>query len=191
VSAYDLPKSALIGGVEYEIRSDYRAVLDIIEVMSDPEISDEDRTNLTLTIFYPAYMDMPYEVLRDAVEYMIWFVGGGEDRKSAKRKPRVMDWSQDFKLIVTPINRVLGYEVRSVDYLHWWSFLAAYYEVGDCLFAEVVNIRKKLAEGRKLEKHERKFYNENRDLVTIRRGETQEELAILDEWMGGVPNGAE
>lgn len=186
MSAYDLPTSTTLGGVEYEVRSDYRAVLDVIDVMSDPEITDEERTNLTLTIFYPDYQSMPLDILNDAVKYMLWFVGGGEDDKDQKRKPRLMDWSQDFKLIAAPINRVLGYEVRSVSYLHWWSFLAAYYEIGDCLFAEVVNVRRKLAEGKKLEKHERKFYNENMSLVTIKKHETQEEKDILDEWMGGV-----
>lgn len=190
MSAYDLPTSTTLGGVEYEVRSDYRAVLDVIEVMSDPEITDDERTNLTLTIFYPDYQSMPLDILNDAVRYMLWFVGGGEDGKDQKRKQRLMDWSQDFKLIAAPINRVLGYEVRSIEYLHWWSFLAAYYEIGDCLFAEVVNIRRKLAGGKRLEKHERKFYNENISLVTIRKHETQEEKDILDEWMGGVGIGS-
>lgn len=186
MSAYDLPTSVVIGGVEYEIRSDYRAILDVMEVMGDAEITDEERADVTLSIFYPGYMDMPFEALQDAVKFMVWFVAGGEDGTGKKRKTRLMDWSQDFKLIVAPINRVLGYEVRSVEYLHWWTFLSAYYEIGECLFAQVVGIRRKLADGAKLERHERKFYNENLDVVRLAKRETQEEIDIMEDWMGGV-----
>ena len=43
MSAYDLPTSAVINGVEYDIRSDYRAVLDIMAVMGDSSINDQER----------------------------------------------------------------------------------------------------------------------------------------------------
>jgi len=56
--------------------------------------------------------------------------------KGPKRKAKLADWEQDFPLIVNPVNRVLGYEVRDCEYCHWWTFLSAYYEIGDCLFVD-------------------------------------------------------
>lgn len=53
---YDLPKSVEVGGCVYEIRSDYRAVLDICAALSDPELSDDERGLVTLTIFYPGFV---------------------------------------------------------------------------------------------------------------------------------------
>ena len=47
-----------------------------------------------------------------------------------------MDGEQDFPFIVGPVNRVLGKEIQSLKYLHWWSFLSAYTEIGDCTFVE-------------------------------------------------------
>lgn len=183
MSSYDLPKSAEIGGVEYRIRSDYRAILDIIKVMSDKELDDEERTLLVLSVFYEDFDEMPLSDFQEAVDYVFWFVAGGKE--SGKRKPKLMDWEQDFPLIAAPVNRVLGYEVRDVEYLHWWSFLAAYYEIGECLFAQVVSIRSKRAKGKKLDKADQQFYRENSDLVDFDKHVTDEETETLDEWTKG------
>ena len=191
MGGYELPTSATIGGREYDIHSDYRAALDVMRVMADPEISDGERAVTALAVFYPDFEAIPQGDLQDAVNFMYWFVGGGGDGsgKRQKKRPRLMDWQQDFPLLVAPINHVLGYEVRSVEYLHWWSFLAAYQEIGDCTFAQVVAIRKKKSQGKKLDKQERQFYSDNRELVDLRVKRTEAEKEILDEWIGGATNG--
>ena len=183
MESWDLPTSTEINGTTYKIRSDYRAALDVLTISADPEISDGERGSLVLEIFYEDFSTMPVDDYEEAVEYMKWFMAGGNTgARPPKRK--LADWQQDFPLIAPPVSRVLGYEVRSVDYLHWWTFLGAYMEIGDCLFAQVVAIRKKRSKGKRLEKYERDFYRENRDLVDLRAKETDAEREILDEWMG-------
>ncbi len=184
MNAYDLPTTAVIGGVEQPIRSDYRAILDVIKVMGDQEIEDEERTLLVLSIFYPDFDEMPTGDFQEAIDYLYWFVGGGDSKSSGKKAPKLMDWDQDFKLIVGPVNRVLGYEARSADYLHWWTFLGAYYEIGDCLFAQVVSVRKKRSKGKKLDKADQEFYRHNHDLVDFERRETEAETETFDAWTG-------
>ena len=44
-------------------------------------------------------------------------------------------------------------------------------------------IRKKLAQGRKLETHEQRFYKEHAGLVDLKRKETPEEKQILEHWV--------
>lgn len=188
MSSWELPETATIGERVYEIRSDFRAVLDVLKVAGDPDLTDRERGALALEIFYPDIGSMPREDYKEAGEYVRWFVSGGDlDAKPPRRK--LADWEQDFPIIVGPVNRVLGYESRSAAHLHWWTFLGAYMEVGDCLFAQVVSIRKKRAEGKKLEKHERQFYRENRSIVDLRIPESDAEKQILDEWMGGATDG--
>lgn len=182
MSVYDLPRSAVIGGIEYEIRSDYRVALDIINVMGDVDTPEQEKVLVILGIFYVDFASMPIRDFQEAVNYCIWFIGGGEDAQSAK-KPKMMDWQQDFKLIISPVNKVLGYEARDVEYLHWWTFLAAYREIGDCTFAQVVSIRKKKLKGEKLDKSDQRFYIENRDLVDFKTKTTTNEQAILDAWL--------
>lgn len=191
MSAYDLPTSTTIGGVEYQIRSDYRAILDIIKVIGDPEIENDERALLALSVFFPDFDEMPPADFQEALDYVFWFVGGGKGQGG--KKPKLMDWEQDFTLIVAPVNRVLGYEVRDVPYdfeaneggLHWWTFLSAYYEIGDCTFAQVVGIRKKKQKGKKLDKADEAFYQENRDMIDMRKHATAAEEKELEQWIKG------
>ena len=181
---YHLPKTLAICGREYDIRWDYRAALDICAAFSDPELDDRERALAALWILYPEFRDMPPEHYEEALRRLIWFLNGGEEEKMNRPRRRLMSWEQDFPLIVGPVSRVLGADVRGMEQLHWWSFLAAYMEIGDCTFAQVVGIRSKRAKGEKLSREERAFYRENQDIVEIKTHYTDEEEAVLALWGG-------
>ena len=138
---YTLPKTVSVGGREYSIRSDYRAILDICEALTDPELTNEEKAEVLLYIFYPDLADIPVEDWQEAAKQCVWFINCGENERHQRSAPKLMDWSQDFRYIAAPINRVLGKEIREMEYLHWWTFISAYYEIGDCLFAQIVRIR--------------------------------------------------
>ena len=103
---YTLPKTVIVGGREYSIRSDYRAILDICEALTDPELSSEEKSAVVLYIFYPELEDMPVEDWQEAAKQCVWFINCGEDRRGQRPTPKLMDWGQDFRYIVAPINRV-------------------------------------------------------------------------------------
>lgn len=113
---YDLPTSVEIGGVPYEIRSDYRPILDICIALADTELNDQERAEVALTIFYPNFDEIPVDCYEEAIKKCYWFIGCGEDEDTEKKSPRLVDWEQDFKLIVSPVNRVLGREIRDIPY---------------------------------------------------------------------------
>lgn len=129
---YDLPKTLEVNGTEYEIRSDFREILDIIEILNDEELKDSERAFVTLLFFYPDFENLPPECYQEALEQCFWFINGGRfDDESQGNPPRMMDWQQDFPYIIAPVNRVIGHEVRADAYLHWWTFLSAYMEIGE------------------------------------------------------------
>lgn len=183
MSGYELPTSAVIGGREYTINSDWRVVLDVMGVMAQVDVSNEEKLVVVLQLFYPEYESMPVWRFEEAYRYLVWFINGGVDNEKRKKRPKLMDWQQDLPLIISPINRAIGYEVRAADYVHWWTFLAAYQEIGDCTFAQVVSIRKKRLKGKKLDKADQDFYNENKELIDFQTVYTDEENALFDEWM--------
>lgn len=188
---YDLPTELDVQGVTYEIRSDYRPILDIIEAMNDPDLTGQDRAYIALDIFFPGFYEMPPEHYEEAVRLCLWFINGGEEERK-KNGPTLMSWEQDFKIIVSPVNRVFGKDIRSIPYdyetntggIHWWTFLSAFYEIGDCLFSQVVGIRDKKARGKKLDKQDQEFYRKNRGLVDIKQKYTAEENAFFDFVLG-------
>lgn len=180
---WSLPESVEVHGVTYSIRTDYRCILDILTDLSDPEADGRDRALAVLIGLYPDFDDMPPENYEDAIQAGLNFINC--DSSDAPHKvPRLVDWEQDYSLIIAPINRVIGGEVRSVEYMHWWSFLAAYQEIGDCTFAQVVRIRDHLARGKSLDKSDREWYRKNRHLVDFKRKYTSADDALMKEWGG-------
>ena len=180
---YDLPTSLSVCGVDYEIRSDYRAALDVMAAFAATDLTNEQKVIAALDIFYPDFLKMPDEHIPEAVKQMTWFLDCGDEGDNQKR-PKLMDWEQDFQYIVAPINHVVGHEVRAMPYFHWWSFVSAYYEIGDCLFANIVRIRNLKAKGKTLDKSDREFYRENRRLVDLNKPMTEEENDTINAWLG-------
>ena len=56
---YSLPKSLTVCGTEYEIRADFREILDIIEILNDEVMTESERAFVTLLFFYPDFENMP------------------------------------------------------------------------------------------------------------------------------------
>lgn len=186
---YALPKSLNIFGTEYAIRYDYRCILDIFEAMEDPDLNNQEKAIIAMVILYHDFYDIPQEHYHEAIKQCFWFISGGEDDQGQKGK-KLVSWVQDIKYIIAPINRVIGHEIRDVTYdeekntggLHWWTFLSAYMEIGDCIFAQIVRIRNLKANGKKLDKSDQDWYKQNRHLVDIKHTYTDAENDILKEW---------
>ena len=67
--------------------------------------------------------------------------------------------------------------------MHWWTFIAAYYEIGgDCTFSQIVRIREKLAKGKTLDKSDREWYRSNRHLVDFKTEYTTQENELCKLW---------
>jgi hypothetical protein len=163
---------------------DYRVVLRCFKALNDEELTMQQRTECCLIIFYENYEEINENNLEIAVKEMFKIINCGEEEVDLEEKPRIMDWEHDFKHIVAPINRVLGYDIRTPDrYLHWWSFCSSYQEIGDCVFATVISIRQKKFKGKRLEKWEEEFYRDNRKMIDLPYKLTAEEEEFLNsDW---------
>ena len=174
---FNLPDFVQISGAEVSIRTDFRVILEIFVMLSDPELSDTDKTEALLRMFYeerPADTAAAIAAFRDFVDPFP-SSGGGLS---------LVSWHHDFPLLVGPVNHVLGAECRSMPYLHWYTFLSASMEISpDSVFAQTLRIREKLARGKKLEKWEKEFYHRNLDLVRPPAALTSAEEEILSAWI--------
>lgn len=179
---YSLPTTLRIGGEDYAIRTDYRIILELIEVLNDADYSNTEKATATIETIIE-----DWEKVKDyseALEQCFWFIDVGQT--SNKKSARLVDWEKDFAYIIAPVNRVLGFECRSVEYLHWWTFMSAYMEIGgECAFSQIVSLRSKIAKGKKLEKYEREWLRQNRDIVTLPQKYTAEDEEMLKKWTGG------
>lgn len=191
MNVWNFPTFLNIGGIEYEIRTDYRVVLDLLMALNDPELSDSDskmsaymQSRVILEIMFPDCDNIPQEHIQEALDKVAEFIdmGIGDDSK----KPKTMDWEQDAPIIIPAINKVLNKEIRAEKYMHWWTFLGAYMEIGEGLFSNIIHIRQKKAKGKKLEKWEQEFYKENKSLIDFQHKEkrSNEEKEMLRDYFG-------
>lgn len=184
---WSLPLSVNIDGKDFAIRNkcDYRVVLDVICALNDEDLEMQYRIKCALLIFYDDLTDCQNFDL--AVKEMLKIINNGQeetDEEQNQHKPKMMDWEHDFPNLSPPISRVLGYSVRDPEkYTHWYDFLGAYMEIGECAFSTIVSIRNKKQKGKKLEKWEQEFYKENKKMVDLPRKLTEDERDWLDsDW---------
>lgn len=180
----ELPKTLEVNGKLLPIHTDYRTVLQLFPMYDDPELSDEKKAYITCKVLYDCELDDDDYV--EAAKQAYWFIDGGEMPKSEPEKARVIDWKKDERIIMPAISKTVGVvDVRSLPYMHWWTFLGAFGEVSEGLFSFVLNLRRKMAEG-KLEDYEKDFVRKNQELVCIMTPEEEADLKELNDFLDTI-----
>ena len=167
---FELPTSIYIDEEEYLIREqgDFRMVLDCFSALQDEELPKKERIITSVTIFYDSLsLDNIFDVfdtqdkLESAIMQMFDFFSCGQRDLGSRTNYKLVDWEQDNHLIAAAVNKVANTEIRSLPYLHWWTFMGYYISVGESTLSTVVSIRSKIVEGKKLEKYESEFRKKN------------------------------
>lgn len=176
---WNLPKSVRIGGIRYRIRSDFRAIIDILIALGDPELEDSEKMEVMYRIFYVDWNKIPYKHKLEALEKASKFID--MNTSSEKRiNVRIMDWEQDASILIPAINDTLGYEIRECEYLHWWTFMGGYMSMKDSIATMVISIRQKQAENKQLEKWEKDFVSKNRAMVELKNKYSKEQKKEME-----------
>ena len=175
MTGYDLPSSLHIGNREYRIRTDFRDILNILIAMNDPDLDMQCKAAVLLKILFPEWSQIPPEHLEEAYRKACDFIDCGQ-KDDGKSHPGTVDWKQDAGIIIPAVNAIAHMEVRSLPHLHWWTFIGYFMEIRESLFSSVLNIRQKRAKHQKLEKWEQDFYRENRDIIDLKKKDSEESL---------------
>lgn len=174
-----LPTSLEVNGKQYDIRSDFRVGLNIIQAYTDPDLSNVEKSLVLLMCLYEDYESIPDSDIAEAINKGIWFLDCGKTTEHVTNKKPLYDFEQDEQIIFSAVNKVAGKEVRSCEYLHFWTFMGYFSEIGMGTFATVVSIREKQRKHKKLEKAERDFIRDNPDVVNLKRKYSQDDLEFL------------
>jgi Bacteriophage Gp15 protein. len=172
----ELPKTLTVDKFEYDICSDFRPALRSIMAFEDSEISAEAKFQILLINTY-GEDNIPNDT-EEAIRQAIWFLDCGkepDEQGEGKKSPRLMSWAKDEQLIFSSINKKAGYSVRQCEYLHWWDFVGLFLEPCESFFSQVLAIRAKRAKGKKLEKYEKDFYEQNKDIVDLKTSKQEQD----------------
>jgi hypothetical protein len=180
---YNLPQEVDCNGSNVAIRSDWRPNLDICVLMQDSTLTEREKAYGALKIFYPNGCGSD---LKEACDQLFSFLSGDLENEelyeSSKPNSRpVVYWEQDFPLIIAPVNRIAGCDIRGLPYLHWWTFLSYFQEIGECVFSQVIAIREKRNRGKKLTDIDRDFYKRNKEIVDFKR-----KKQVPSDWLQNI-----
>lgn len=114
---------------EYEgipISADFRNMIQVDLILHDPAINETEKT---IAALYQLYPDLPGDIHK-AVDGLVWFytrgdaVGDGKDSGTKKATKKAFDFEQDANLIYAAFYATYGISLTTVDFLHWWEFMA-------------------------------------------------------------------
>lgn len=180
-----LPTTLNVSGTNYQINPDYRNVLQIFSAYNDDALQDNEKAYICLKRLYLRFESIPREHYLEAYKQAVQFIEAGETGgRKDKPSPKIVDWDHDEQMIFAAVNKVAGVEVRSLDFMHWWTFLGYFQNVDrDDIWGFILTIRQKRAKGRQLEKYEKEFFNANPTLcdpkLTDRKKDNDKYLADL------------
>lgn len=165
---YEIPTTIVIDDREFLIRckGDYRMVLDCFSCLNDFELTETERMYSALIIFYEDFNDLEdfidcdEEFINQLIKEMFAFFEC-EDTPIKSMSYKVIDWDKDSQMICAAVNKVSHTEIRAIEYMHWWTFMGYFSEIGESVFSTVVGIRNKMKRNKKLEKYEKEFKAHN------------------------------
>lgn len=183
ISLWQLPVKACLEGKTYDLHPDFRDILEIFSYLEDPDLPEAVRWRIALGLFYE--QPVPPEHRQAAMEYLIRFLTCGRPDPPG---PKLLCWQQDADAIISGVNRAAGQELRSLPFVHWWTFLGWFHAIGEGPLSTLVSIRDKLRRGKPLEGWEKEFYRDNRHRVDLPKRYSREEQAqrqALQELLDG------
>lgn len=180
--AGQLPEELEVNDRFWQIRSDFRDILQILLAYDDPDLENREKVYVCLYKLFPDFDDMGKEDYEAAYRAACWFIqGGGETEETARHAAKTVDWQQDERLLFAAVNRVAGTEIRAMKHLHWWTFLGYFSEITEGPYAEILRLRVKKSRGKPLEKWEQEFWAANKEICAIRPRLSAEEQAAWDK----------
>lgn len=109
------------------IAADFRNMLRFSRALQDAQLSEEEKARRGLTLLFG---ELPPGGPDRALELLLWFYCGGrapEDASDAApthRQARAYDFDADADYIYTSFVQAYRIDLFTVDFLHWWEFLA-------------------------------------------------------------------
>lgn len=175
-----LPSSLYLQGQEYAINADWRLCVNIMRMFERTDLSDTEKVLCMVGILYED--EIPDRLMTEAAEQAVWFLNLGEaadGKKSTLSFGRLFSWEQDLKFIISAVDKSAGFSIRSKEFYHFWEFMSAFFETGECVFNTIVHQRKLKKTG-KQSKADKEWWAENRDIAELKVELTSDEQEILD-----------
>ncbi len=160
------------------IRTDYRIGVQIQLCLSDPELSDVEKTSTALQLLYGNGIPD----FQTAVDGLSWFMSCGNPEVAQdgdKNDDPVYSFEIDSGRIVSAFRKVFGIDI-SKERIHWFQFVAMLGDLSDTAFTSVIDIR--TTDENDVDKKKRSEFIRMKKRFALSGGYTPEEQAQIEEF---------
>lgn len=165
------------------IRTDYRIGVQIQLCISDPELSEREKTWTALHLLYGN--GIPAD-LQEALSGLSWFLSCGSDASPQEDGPAeepLYSFDIDSARIVSGFKKVFGRDI-SREKMHWFEFVPMLGDLKDTAFTSVIDIRGTDASDIDKKRRSEFLRMKKRFALPGRSAQyTEEEQAEIDEFM--------
>lgn len=199
---FELPKEVVIQDRAYPFESDYRKIINIMTPLNDQNLTKDEKLIVAMHLFYTEF-SFDYDTVLEFIvseknvdietaisdahilyESFIIFINGNKENGKSNNNKKVMDWKKDTSIIIAPINKALGKDIRQEEYMHWWTFLSYFMEIGECTWNTYVGIRYKKMKGKKLSDWEKEIYKNHKEDIDLKEEYDDTTLSEIEAILG-------
>lgn len=157
------------------IRTDYRIGVQIQLCISDPELSDSEKTAIALNLLYGRGMPD----LQTAIDGLSWFLScGGPATDDITKEDPVFSFEQDSARLVSAFKKVFGIDI-SRERLHWFEFVPMLGDLSGTAFTSVIDIR--TTDASEISEKKREEFIRMKNRFALSSQYTSEEQALIEE----------
>jgi len=174
-----VPETVEIDGIEYGINTDFRISIMFELLMQDNSITDNEKINAALNLYYP---EMPHDPIQ-AIENILWFYACGkitetqnaEHTRDTTQQQAIYSFEHDAEYIYAAFLDQYGIDLQDIEHLHWWKFRALFKGLKeDNLIVKIMGYRAIKIDDNMTDS-EKKFYRRMKKIYALPDNRTQEE----------------
>ena len=175
-----VPEYVEIDGIEYKINTDFRIGIMFELLMQDNTLTDMEKVEITLNLYYP---EIPHDPIQ-ALEKILWFYRCGkeydpeslqEGTGDTTQQQAIYSFEHDAEYIYAAFLDQYGIDLQDIEHLHWWKFRALFKGLKeDNLIVKIMGYRAiKIDDS--MTDSEKKFYRRMKRIYALPDNRTQEE----------------
>ena len=172
-----------IGGVEYEIITDFRTWIEF-ETLMQSDLESRDKILEALQLVFPVLPDN----INGAVDRLLWFYRCGKEPAEYKSKKQddIYSYEQDDGYIYSAFLEQYGIDIQAVEYMHWWKFKNLFTSLGtETQIVKIMGYRS-IDISSKMSKEQREFYKEMKRVYALPKSQTEKEkMSDIDKVLMG------
>lgn len=165
------------------IRTDYRIGVQLQLCVSDPELTEAEKTGTALRLLYGNGMP-DFET---ALAGLSWFMSCGEETPARQDdEPPVYCFERDAGRIVSAFRRVFGIDI-SRERLHWFQFVSMLGDLSGTAFTNVIDIR--TTDASEIDRKKRAEFIRMKKRFALSSQYTKEELETINSALAWAKGG--